>query len=190
MIRFNTIKHYLFSGISHVIPLGFDHILFIICIFIINNEIKTAFTQSAVFTIAHSITLIISSLYQTTIPDSIIELLIVFSILFTSIENILMGYINNRRVITIFLFGLIHGLGFANGLREHGIDPNYFVSALLSFNIGVEIAQLIILFFTYFLITKWFSEKKWFKRKIVYPVSSIIACISIYWMINIILNVN
>jgi hypothetical protein len=84
----------------------------------------------------------------------------------------------------IFGFGLIHGLGFANALKEIGLPKNQFLSSLLSFNIGVEIGQITIIFAAYFLISKWFSNKIWYKERIVYPISTIIACVALYWTIE------
>jgi hypothetical protein len=122
------------------------------------------------------------------IPNAnIVEPLIALSILFTSIENIVHDKINPWRLFLIFGFGLIHGLGFANALKEIGMPKNQLLSSLLSFNIGVELGQITIIFAAYFLIGKWFSNKTWYKERIVYPISSIIACVALYWTIERIL---
>jgi hypothetical protein len=118
-----------------------------------------------------------------TINPSIIEPLISLTILITAIENIITDQPKKWRSIIIFIFGLIHGMGFANSLKETGITNEHFIASLLSFNIGVEFGQIAILLFAYFAIGKWFGEKTWYRSRIVSPVSCIIACIAIYWTI-------
>ena len=178
------LKQYLSLGFTHVIPLGFDHILFILSIFFLNSNLKSVVIQCSVFTVAHSITLgLAASGYI--IPNSkIVEPLIALSILFTSIENIIHNKVNTWRLVIIFLFGLIHGMGFANALKDIGIHQAHFISALLFFNIGVEFGQITIILLAYFLISKWFSSKSWYKEWLVYPISSLIGCIALYWTIE------
>ena len=180
-------KEYLRLGFTHVIPLGFDHILFILSIFFLNSRIRSVIIQCSTFTLAHSLSLALSACGYITPSSSIIEPLIAISILFTAIENIIDDKVNPWRLIIIFLFGLIHGLGFATALKEIGIPETHFISALLFFNIGVELGQIFVIFTAYFLVSKWFSKKPWYKDRIVYPISSIIGCIALYWTIQRIL---
>lgn len=178
---------YLQIGFTHVIPLGFDHILFILSIFFLNSDVKSVIIQCSVFTLAHSVTLGLTAAGYIAPNANIIEPLIALSILFTSIENIVHQKINSWRVLVIFLFGLIHGMGFANALKETGIPQAHFVTALLFFNLGVEAGQVTIIFCAYFFIAFWFKDKPWYRNRIVYPVSSGIACVALYWTIERIL---
>jgi hydrogenase/urease accessory protein HupE len=179
-----VILQYLHLGFTHVIPLGFDHILFILSIYFFNANLKSVILQCSVFTLAHSISLGLTAAGYI-LPDSkIVEPLIALSIVFTSVENILHQQVNPWRMAVVFLFGLIHGMGFANALREIGLPPMYFLSSLLSFNVGVELGQITVIGSTYFLIGKWFSPKPWYKERLVFPISSIIACIALYWTIE------
>ncbi len=179
-----VISRYLSIGFTHVIPLGFDHILFILSIFFLNSDLKSVIIQCSVFTVAHSISLGLTAAGYI-IPDSkIIEPLIALSIVFTSVENIIHQRINPWRLTIIFLFGLIHGMGFANALREIGLPPAHFLSSVLSFNVGVELGQITIILLSYFLVGKWFGNKVWYKERIVFPISSIIACVALYWAIE------
>ena len=180
----STIFEFLKEGFTHVLPLGFDHILFITSLFFLNSNIKSVALQCTIFTLAHSITLFLS-VYQIILPNTqIVEPLIALSIVFTSLENIFRNEISKWRMIIIFVFGLIHGMGFATALQEIGIEKNNFIASLLSFNIGVEIAQLFIILILYFGIAYWCKNKAWYKTKIVYPISSLIACIALYWSID------
>lgn len=180
----STIFEFLKEGFLHVLPLGFDHILFITSLFFLNSNLKSVVIQCSVFTLAHSITLFLS-VYQIILPNStIVEPLIALSIVFTSLENIFRNEISQWRLLLIFLFGLIHGMGFATALQDLGIAKNNFIASLLSFNVGVEIAQLFIILILYFGIAYWCKNKAWYKTKIVYAISSLIACIALYWSID------
>jgi len=178
---------YLQIGFTHVIPLGFDHILFILSIFFLNSNIKSVIIQCSVFTFAHSVTLGLTAAGYIAPNAAIVEPLIALSILFASIENIIHQKINAWRVVIIFLFGLIHGMGFASALKEIGIPQEHFIKALLFFNLGVEAGQVSIILCAYFFIAIWFKNKPWYRTRIVYPISSGIACIALYWTIERIL---
>lgn len=184
MTLIEVIREYIQIGFTHVIPLGFDHILFILSIFFLTSNLKSVIIQCSVFTLAHSISLGVSAASYI-IPDSkIVEPLIALSIVFTSVENIVHQKINPWRLFIIFSFGLIHGMGFASALREVGLPASHFLSSLLSFNMGVEFGQITIIIIAYLLVGKWFYNKEWYRERIVYPISSIIACIALYWTIE------
>ena len=184
---FENIVLYIQLGFTHVIPLGFDHILFILTLFFLNSKIKSVVIQCSVFTIAHSLSLGLAASGLIMPNAAFIEPLIALSILFTAIENIVSTKVNPFRLLIIFAFGLIHGLGFATALKEIGIPKEQFISSLLSFNFGVELGQIVVIFSAYFLISKWFKDKVWYKERIVYPISCIIGCIALYWTIERIL---
>ncbi len=184
----NTFSHiatgYFKLGYTHVLPLGFDHILFIVGIFLLNSKLRSVIIQCSVFTLAHSITLGLAACGYI-IPDPrIVEPLISVSILFVAIENIFHNKVNIWRLAVVFLFGLIHGLGFASAINDIGLSKTYFFESLLFFNIGVEFGQVTIILIAYFVIAKWFADKSWYYRRIVYPFSSIIGCIALYWTIE------
>ena len=171
-------------GYVHVIPSGFDHILFILGIFLLNSCIRSVIIQCSVFTLAHSITLGLAA-SSFILPDpKIVEPLIAASILFVAIENIFRNKVYPSRLAVIFFFGLIHGMGFANAIKGIGLSANHFVGSLLFFNLGVEFGQINVIMAAYFLIAKWLSQKQWYQSRVVYPLSSLIACIALYWTIE------
>ena len=184
-----TLILYLKLGYTHVIPLGFDHILFILTLFFLNSKSKTVVLQCSVFTLAHSLTLglVAFGLFMPNVK--IIEVLIALSILFTAVENIITNTINPFRLLIVFAFGLVHGMGFANALLETGLPKEQFISSLLSFNFGVELGQLVVIVSAYFLVSKWFSNKVWYKERIIYPISVIIGCVAFYWTIERVLSI-
>jgi len=179
-----TFWRYFSIGFEHVIPLGYDHILFILSLFFFNSKVKTAIIQCSVFTLAHSFTLALVALGFITFNSIIIETVIALSIFFVALENIFQGKLHLWRLALVFFFGLVHGMGFAAALKETGIAPNEFLISLLAFNVGVEIAQVTVIATCYFLVAKWLREKEWYQTKFVNPLSIIICCIALFWAIE------
>ncbi|CAK9254274.1 unnamed protein product [Sphagnum jensenii] len=143
--------------------------------------------QCSVFTLTHSLSLGLAAARYIVPDPRIIEPLIAFSILVTALENLFHQRVNEWRLIIIFIFGLVHGMGFAGALKDVGIDTSHFISSLLFFNIGVELGQVTIILAAYFLVSRWWGERDWYKARVVYPASSIIACVALYWAIERIL---
>jgi hypothetical protein len=179
-----VISMYLKLGFEHIIPLGLDHILFVVCLFFLSPKLKTVVLQATAFTVAHTITLGLAMYGVISAPTYIVEPIIALSIMFLAIENIISDQLKPTRIFVVFIFGLIHGLGFASALSELGLPEDKFLLSLLTFNVGVELGQITIILLLWFLIGKWFSAKPWYKKRIVIPVSIIIAGISFYWMIE------
>lgn len=171
---------YLGLGFTHIIPLGFDHILFIICLFFLNTSLKKVVLQASMFTVAHSITLGLAMNGIIKPPAAIVEPLIALSIVLLAAENIYSNKLRSWRMAMIFVFGMVHGMGFAGALSELGIPEYAFATSLISFNIGVELGQLTIIAGLYILLTKTFSEKPWYRKAIVIPANAMIAIFAAY----------
>ena len=185
LTKINSFIKYLFLGIEHIIPKGLDHMLFIIGLFLFSNLIRPLLLQVTMFTIAHTITLVIASLSLINVNASIVEPLITLSIVYIGVENIFKKYSNTKiRYYVIFLFGLLHGLGFALVLKDVGLDYSNLLINLVSFNIGVEIAQIFILFLLFLTIGLFFSKKKYYKLIFQIPLSLFISLIAIYWFVE------
>ena len=179
----STTIEYLVLGIEHIVPKGLDHILFIVGIFFYAIKFKPLLLQVTMFTVAHSITLILASFNLIFIPATIVEPLIALSISYVAIENIFQRRSTLLRYLIIFIFGLIHGLGFAFVLGDIGLNTSQLVLSLISFNIGVEIAQIaiIILASIIFIIP---SRQGWYRTFLQIPISIIISTIGLYWFIE------
>lgn len=180
----NVIWKYLVLGYEHIIPKGFDHILFILCVFFLNKDIKQVILQASMFTLAHSITLGLSIYNIIDPPANIVEPLIAFSILLLALENIFFSKVKPWRLVMVFIFGLVHGMGFASVLSQLGMPEYAFATALISFNVGVEIGQLTIITLMYFSVSRLFSQKPWYRKAIVIPANVIIALVALYWTIE------
>ena len=180
----DVVGFYLNLGIEHIVPLGTDHILFVLALCLLSNQLKTIFWQATAFTIAHSISLALSMKGTVHLPAGVVEPLIALSIVFVAVENVLTGELKAWRVLVVFLFGLIHGLGFAAVLNDIGLPRNKFFTSLLSFNAGVEIGQVIIILLTFLLLVFPLRDRPWYKKRVVFPLSVLIAVLAAYWTIE------
>ncbi|MBV9561006.1 MAG: HupE/UreJ family protein [Bradyrhizobium sp.] len=138
----STMQRYLVTGIEHIF-LGYDHIAFLVAVVLWARRLLPVIKIVTAFTVAHSITLSLAALNLVIIPSIVVEPAIAASIVFVALENFFSRDIDRRWRIT-FLFGLIHGFGFAGALREVGLPPNAVAVALAAFNVGVEIGQVAI----------------------------------------------
>ncbi|NJM37452.1 MAG: HupE/UreJ family protein [Akkermansiaceae bacterium] len=170
------------SGFSHVLPKGLDHLLFILGLFLLLPKWKPLLGQSLLFTLAHSITLALSIFGIVDLPSQLVEVLIAVSIAWIGIENLFVKKLGKQRLILVFGFGLLHGLGFAGVLAEKlsGIPREKLVGPLLGFNIGVELAQITVLLCAFLIL--W-PLKKWTKQ-IQQIGSSCIALAGFAWVIE------
>ena len=179
-----TFFTYISLGFRHVIPLGYDHILFILALFFLNSRLKTAIIQCSVFTVAHSLTLALVAIGYLQFNTRIIESIIALSIFFVAVENLFSSKLKFWRLIMVFAFGLVHGMGFASALNEIGLPKNEFITALLGFNLGVEFAQIAIILACYILIAKQLKDREWYQRKFVATISCAISCVALFWSIE------
>ncbi len=180
----STLWRYISLGFTHIVPHGLDHMLFVLGIYLLSGRARTVLLQVSAFTLAHSITLALSMYGIVSISPSIVEPLIALSIAYVAIENIFLSELKSWRVALVFVFGLLHGMGFAGALGEVGLPRAEFVTALIGFNLGVEAGQLAVIG-TAFLAVGWrFSGQRWYRAFVVTPASAMIACVAIYWTVE------
>jgi hypothetical protein len=139
----STFLAYLHQGIEHIL-LGYDHLLFVIALILPGGSIVSLLAIVTAFTVAHSITLALSVLGIFSLPGWIVEPVIALSIAYVSFENLCMRKALSRRWGISFVFGLVHGFGFAGALAEVGLPTEGVVSALVGFNLGVEAGQALV----------------------------------------------
>ena len=172
---------YLLLGFRHILPLGFDHILFVLSLFLLSPKLKPILWQSTAFTLAHTVTLGLA-MYGIIKPSpAIVEPLIALSILYVALENIFSPRLKASRIIVVFLFGLIHGMGFAGVLQELGLPEKSYLTSLVTFNIGVEAGQVAIILAAWFLVARWFKDPAVYRRIVIIPLSAIIALTALCW---------
>jgi len=175
---------YLGLGYKHILPLGFDHILFILSLFLLSPKLKPVLWQATAFTVAHSVTLGLAMYHVITPPARIVEPVIALSILYVALENIISPKLKTSRIGVVFLFGLVHGMGFAGALGHLGLPKDAYLTCLVMFNIGVELGQLTVILTAYFLLARWFVDKPYYRSRIVIPLSIIIAAVAAFWTIQ------
>ncbi|MDJ0958434.1 MAG: HupE/UreJ family protein [Arenicellales bacterium] len=176
--------NYLVIGFTHILPKGLDHILFVVGLFLLSTRMRPLVFQITSFTIAHTITLALATTGVVDLPPSIVEPLIALSIVYVCVENIFTDKLQRWRPVIVFGFGLLHGLGFAGVLSEVGISPAYFVTALVSFNLGVELGQITVIVVCFLLVGFWFRDRPWYRSVITIPISIVIAAIGSYWFLQ------
>ncbi len=167
-------------GMLHILT-GYDHLLFLLALLLRKQTFKQYAGIVTSFTLAHSITLSLAVLGVVTLPSRFVEAVIAFSICYVAAENIFRKEIRHRWSIT-FLFGLIHGLGFASILKEMAIPKSHLAVALLNFNLGIEVVQLSIVLLLLPLLTYLFKQKH--SRKIVTYCSYAIVALGAIWLVQ------
>jgi hypothetical protein len=168
-------------GFDHVIPLGWDHLLFIVGMALSTLLWRRLLLLVTTFTVAHTITLGLSMYELVEISARVVEPLIAFSISYVAIENILLKQSIIRKSIIVFLFGLIHGLGFASMLKDFEMDPDTFLVTLISFNVGVELAQIVTVLGVVCVVLLHKKIINNSRKLLIIPVSVVIAIIGFWW---------
>jgi len=175
---------YLKLGYQHIVPLGFDHILFVLSLFLLSPKLKPVLWQATAFTVAHSVTLGLALYHVIAPPGHIVEPLIALSIVYVALENIFSPKLKPARVGIVFLFGLVHGLGFAGALSQLGLPQHAYLLSLVLFNLGVELGQITIILAAFLLVGKRYGDQPAYRPRIVIPVSSLIAAVAVFWTVQ------
>ncbi len=175
-------------GYTHIVPKGTDHILFVLGIFLLSGRWRSIILQVSTFTIAHSITLGLTMYGVVSLPARIVEPMIALSIAYVAIENLVTSELKPWRLALVFCFGLLHGMGFAGVLRELGLPHSQFLTALVTFNLGVEAGQLSLIAIAWVAVASLRRDESRYRRFIVRPASVAIAIIGLYWTIQRILG--
>jgi hydrogenase/urease accessory protein HupE len=171
-------------GYTHIVPKGLDHILFVLGIFLLSARWKSILLQVSTFTIAHSITVGLTMYGIVSLPAKVVEPMIALSIAYVAIENLVTSELKPWRLALVFSFGLLHGMGFAGVLRDLGLPHSQFLTALLTFNVGVEAGQLTVIAVAFAAVAYWRSNRVSYRQFIVQPASLAIALTGLYWTIQ------
>jgi hypothetical protein len=158
--------------------------LFVIGLCLLSNKVRVILWQATAFTVAHSITLAMSMKNMIVAPSAVVEPIIALSILFVAIENLLLTELKPWRVVLVFMFGLIHGMGFASSLNEIGLPRNKFFVSILSFNAGVELGQISVILAMFLLVIFPLGKTPQYRRLVVFPLSIIIGLVALYWAVE------
>ncbi|MBI1866911.1 MAG: HupE/UreJ family protein [Methylocystis sp.] len=171
------------AGVEHIVT-GYDHLCFLLALVLWAHRAWPVVKIVTAFTVSHSVTLSLAALDVVTLPTTLTESAIAASIVFVAVENFFSKKIDRRWIVT-FLFGFIHGFGFASGLKELGVPRGAALPALVSFNIGVELGQIAIVLLVVPMLllidTRTAGERH---DKLVYVGSGIVALFGAYWLLE------
>lgn len=179
-------------GIDHILPGGLDHILFVMALVLTSTRLRPLIIQVTTFTLAHTVTLGLAGAGVFSPPAGVVEPLIAASIAVVAIENIWVRDMPKWRPVVVFGFGLLHGLGFAGFFGELGLPPGQFWSALIGFNVGVEIGQIAVVLVTLAVLVTTQratgsaegSSATAYRRWVVTPASLLIASVGLWWAVE------
>jgi hydrogenase/urease accessory protein HupE len=178
-------RQYFALGFTHILPNGFDHVLFVVGIFLLTSRWRSIVAQVSTFTVAHSITLALTMYGIVSLPARVVEPMIALSIAYVAIENLVVSELKPWRLALVFSFGLLHGMGFAGVLRDLGLPRPAFLTALVTFNVGVEAGQLSVIAIAFALCAYWQRRDRLaYRRFIVVPASFAIALIGLFWTVQ------
>lgn len=174
---------FLFLGVEHILT-GYDHLVFLFALLLAGGNLLSTGKIITSFTLAHSITLALATLNVVRLPASIVEPLIAISIVYVGAENLLRRGVRRRWLVT-FAFGLVHGFGFASVLRDLGVGAGGtgLLMPLFSFNLGVELGQLVIAALAFPLIWQLRNSPRFIARYA--PACSVLIILAGgYWFIE------
>ncbi len=178
--RFVTFARILILGAEHIL-IGFDHLLFLFALLIVNARLLDVVKVVTAFTLAHSVTLALAWYGLVDLPGRLVESAIAFSIGFVAVSN-LVGRDFSHRWLLAAAFGLVHGLGFYSALGSLGLTGVDAVTTLLAFNLGVEAGQLAIVALAYPLLS-WWARQAWYRRS-AQAASLLILAVAAWWVIE------
>ena len=190
-----TLKQYIRDGIIHIWA-GYDHILFLLALLLpavlvrqggawqpaprLGGAFKEVVKVVTAFTLAHSITLSLASLHIISLPSRLVESLIAASVIFAALNN-LRGTVEGRRWVMAFVFGLVHGFGFASVLADLGLPQGALVLALVGFNAGVEVGQLSIVA-VFLPLAFWLRGTRFYRVGVLIGGSLLVALLASWWL--------
>jgi hydrogenase/urease accessory protein HupE len=168
-------------GVHHIL-VGYDHIAFLLALLLAVGRVRQLVVIVTAFTLAHSATILLAAMELVRLPSAITEALIAASIVYVAAENLVLGSRAPRgRALLAFLFGLVHGLGFAEALRDRLAEtPGGILAPVLAFNLGVELGQLAIVALAFPLLL-WLRRRQGERRVLRWGSTAILA-LGLFWL--------
>jgi hydrogenase/urease accessory protein HupE len=178
-----VILKFLPSGVHHIL-IGPDHLLFLVGLLLLGGSLRHLLIVVTAFTLAHSLTLSLAALNIVSPPARIIEPAIALSIVYVGADNLLARGGRDVRAWIAFAFGFIHGFGFANVLREMDLPARALGWSLFSFNLGVEIGQLLVVVAVASALTAVRSRSEMAGRHVAFAGSIAVIAAGTFWFIQ------
>ena len=178
-----VVKRFVASGVHHIL-IGPDHLLFLVGLLLLGGTLRRLVLVVSAFTIAHSITLSLAVLRLVTPPATLVEPAIALSIVYVGADNLTVRGGRDVRAWIAFAFGLIHGFGFANVLREMDLPPRALGWSLLSFNLGVELGQLAVVIVVASVLSAIRAKSPAAGRKLAIAGSVVVIAAGGFWFVQ------
>ena len=178
-----VVRRFVPSGVHHIL-IGPDHLLFLVGLLLLGGSIRQLIAVVTAFTIAHSITLSLAALNLVTPPARIVEPAIALSIVYVGADNLMVHGGRDVRAWIAFAFGLIHGFGFANVLREMDLPSRALGWTLFSFNVGVEIGQIFVVVAVASALAALRARSEAAGRRFAFAGSIVVIVAGAYWFIQ------
>jgi hydrogenase/urease accessory protein HupE len=178
-----VVQKFLRAGVHHIL-IGPDHLLFLVALLLLGGTLRQLALIVTAFTAAHSVTLALAVLGIVNPPARVIEPAIALSIIYVGADNLLMGRGRDVRAAVAFVFGFVHGFGFANVLREMDLPSRALGWSLVSFNVGVEIGQLAVVLVVATALAVVRSRHEAVGRRLAFAGSLAVIVTGSYWFIQ------
>lgn len=172
------------TGFTHIVPGGLDHVLFMLGLFLMASTRRALVLQVSAFTAAHSTTLALGVFGAVSVPPQIVEPLIAASIAFIALENLFATSVTRWRLLVVFAFGLLHGLGFAGAMADLGLSGEHLAASLVGFNVGVELGQLAVIAAAALIVRTLRLSIDAERQYVLRPASAAIALTGLFWAIE------
>ena len=178
-----VIARFVRAGIQHIL-IGPDHILFLIGLLLLGGSVRRLLVVVTSFTLAHSITLTIAALSLFSPPSRVVEPLIALSIVYVGCDNLMIRGGRDVRAWIAFAFGLVHGFGFASVLREMDLPQRALGWSLFSFNVGVEIGQLMVVVLVASALAALRHRSEAAGRRLAFAGSIVVVLAGTFWFVQ------
>ena len=178
-----VIRKFVPAGIHHIL-IGPDHILFLVGLLLLGGLMRRLFLIVSAFTVAHSITLSLAALNILTPSPRLIEPAIALSIVYVGVDNLTVGRGRDVRAWIAFAFGFVHGFGFANVLREMNLPTQALGWSLFSFNVGVEIGQLMVVAVVASALMALRSNNEAMSKRVAFAGSLLVIVAGAFWFVQ------
>jgi len=179
-----SVRRALALGFLHILPNGLDHILFVLGLYFLSARPRQVLLQVSAFTVAHSITLGLTLYGVVSLPSRVVEPLIALSVAYVGIENLFTNELRSWRVLIVFCFGLLHGMGFAEALANLHLQPSQFLVTLVGFNLGVEGGQLAVISLAAVGLGLSLRARRSWRQPVTHLASAGIGVSGLIWMVG------
>jgi hypothetical protein len=169
-------------GFQHVLPTGFDHVLLVLGLYLLNTRLRSMLAQISAFTLGHTVALALSVYGLVSMPAWLVEPVMTLAVVYVALENVVSAELKPWRSAMVFGLGLLHGLASSGSILELGLSPSAYPIALLAYNLGFGLAMVAVAGLA-LLASGWLRSRAWYRLRITVPVSLLLAAVALIWTV-------